>query len=423
MSASPPDGRAATRPRGWQRVRAPHGAGFWIVATTFVLVMAYSTVPTPLYPLYQVRDGFAVWMITVIFAAYAVGVIISLYLLGHVSDWFGRRRMLVIAVLVSALSAVLFLMWADPVGLVAARLVNGVSIGILAATATAHLGELRSVAKPDENHIVAASVAGASNLGGLALGPLIGGLFAEFLPDPLVLPHAVFLVVLLVAAVVVMCVPETVDPPTEPVHYRPQRLSAPRGGGAAFTAAAFGAFAGFAVLGLFTSLAPTFLVLSFHEGDHLLAGATTFAVFGAAAVAQLVFGPLSTRTQLAIAATGCFFGLTAVAVGALTLQLAIFLAGGVIAGMGVGILFKGAIATATRLADPQRRGETLALVFLIAYAGLALPALAVGVALMFAPATTVLLIFVALVIFATVTAAVVMRRQERLPTGPERHPA
>ena len=38
------------------------------------------------------------------------------------------------------------------------------------ATATAHLGELRSASHPDENAIVAASVAGAANIGGLALG-------------------------------------------------------------------------------------------------------------------------------------------------------------------------------------------------------------------------------------------------------------
>lgn len=406
----PPTNPGKVSPGFVPRVR--HGAGFWIVAVVFLAVMAYSTVPTPLYPLYEERDGFPVWMITVIFAAYAVGVIISLYLLGHVSDWWGRRRMLVVAVLVSALSALMFLMWVQAPGLIAARLVNGVSIGILTATATAHLGELRSVAKPNENRIIAASVAGAANLGGLALGPLIGGLFAEFLPDPLSLPHAVFLIILLGAAIVLLCVPETVDVSRQPVAYRPQRLAAPAGSGAAFTAAAFGAFAGFAVFGLFTSLAPTFLVLSFHDDDHLLAGVTTFSVFAAAATGQVVLGPLRTRTQLLIAAVCCLLGLSAVAVGAATLQLGVFLTGGVVAGLGVGVLFKGAIATATRLAEPRRKGATLALVFLIAYTGLALPALAVGVALTFAAATTVLLIFSVAVVIATVSAAIVMRRQE-----------
>ena len=119
--------------------RASHGSGFWIVAVTFLLVMAYSTVPTPLYPIYQQRDGFPAFVITAIFAAYAVGVVLSLYLAGHVSDWLGRRRMLVVAVLISALSAVLFLFWSDVPGLIVARLVNGTSIGILTATAMIYM--------------------------------------------------------------------------------------------------------------------------------------------------------------------------------------------------------------------------------------------------------------------------------------------
>src|SRR5690606_27456845 len=104
-------------------------------------------------------------------------------------------------------------------------------------------------------------------------------------------------------------------------------------------------------------------------------------------------------------------GLVLIAAGAVLPRLAIFVSGGVIAGAGVGILFRSAIATAAMLADPARRGETLALIFLIAYCGLALPVLAVGVSLMFASETVVLLVFSSLVLVATVAAGIVMRRR------------
>jgi MFS family permease len=387
-----------------------HGAGFWVVATAFLAVMAYATVPTPLYPLYQELDGFPVAVITLIFAAFAVGVVISLFLLGHVSDWMGRRRMLSVAILVAALSAVLFLLWTEVPGLLVARLVNGASVGILTATATAHLGELRARARPTESVIVAASVAGAANLGGLALGPLIGGMFAEFLPDPLVLPHAVFLVVLIAAAIAVTCVPETVSPPEEPRPYRPQRIAAPPHSRTAFVAAGFGAFAGFALFGLFTSLAPTILIGTFDERDHLLAGVTAFSVFGAAAAGQVVLARVPLRIQLSIAAVCCAVGLAAVAAGAFAPSLAVFLGGGIVSGVGVGVLFKAAVTTASGLAEPGRRGETLALIFLVAYCGLAVPVLAIGAILTVVPQTTVLLVFATVVLVATVSAALVMRR-------------
>ncbi|PPG30451.1 MFS transporter [Rathayibacter sp. AY2B9] len=371
--------------------------------------MAYSTVPTPLYPLYQQLDGFPPFVITVVFAAYAVGVIVSLYLAGHVSDWLGRRRVLLIAVLVSAVSAVLFSLTTEVPGLIVARFVNGVSIGMLTATATAHLGELRARARPDENTIVAASISGAVNLGGLSLGPLLGGVFAEFLPDPLLLPHQVFLVALLVAGLALLLVPETVDVPETAPAYRPQRLSVPADTRRAFLLAAFGAFSAFSVLGLFTSLAPTFLVQTFQVRDHLLAGATSFAVFASAALGQLLLVKVGMRLQLSIAVAGCAVGLTAVAAGAIAPQLGVFLAGAVVSGFGVGLLFKGSVGTAVALADPARRGETLAVVFLVAYTGLAVPALAAGAALDLVTATTVLTVFAALVLAATATAGVLLR--------------
>ncbi|QHC75504.1 MFS transporter [Rathayibacter sp. VKM Ac-2805] len=371
--------------------------------------MAYSTVPTPLYPLYQQLDGFPPFVITVVFAAYAVGVIVSLCLAGHVSDWLGRRRVLLIAVLVSAISAVLFSLTTEVPGLIVARFVNGVSIGMLTATATAHLGELRARARPDENTIVAASISGAVNLGGLSLGPLLGGVFAEFLPDPLLLPHQVFLVALLVAGLALLLVPETVDVPETAPAYRPQRLSVPADARRAFLLAAFGAFSAFSVLGLFTSLAPTFLVQTFQVRDHLLAGATSFAVFASAALGQLLLVKVGTRLQLSIAVAGCAVGLAAVAAGAIAPQLGVFLAGAVVSGFGVGLLFKGSIGTAVALADPARRGETLAVVFLVAYTGLAVPALAAGAALDLVAATTVLTVFAALVLAATATAGVLLR--------------
>lgn len=387
----------------------PHTTGFWVVAVTFLLVMAYSTVPTPLYPLYQQEDGFPVATITVIFAAYAVGVVASLFLLGHVSDWMGRRRMLVIAVLVSTLSAVLFMVFTDVAGLLVARVINGVSIGVLTATATAHLSELRARSRPDENSIVAASVAGGANLGGLALGPVIGGLFADYLPDPLHLPHTVFAIVLILLAIAVTMVPETVKKSSR--TYRVQRVAVPSASRRSFLVAGFAAFAGFALFGLFTSLAPSILIGTFDETGHLTAGLTVFVVFGSAAAAQVALTPMPRRAQLLFAALACGVGLICIALGAVLVLFALFLVGGIISGAGVGALFKSSLAVAGELAEPERRGETLAAIFLVAYCGLALPVLAIGAALTVAPQIAVLLVFVVLVGLVTVIAALRMRAQ------------
>ncbi|TDP98568.1 MULTISPECIES: MFS transporter [unclassified Leifsonia] len=391
--------------------RLRHGAGFWVIAAAFLAVMAFSTIPTPLYAFYQARDGFPTWVVTVIFAAYAVGVIASLFLIGHLSDIAGRRRMVLIAVLIEIVSAALFLVWNDVAGLIVARTLSGIGVGALTASATAHLSELRAVARPDEGPATAGTVSTVVNTGGLALGPLIGGAFAQFLPEPLLLPYAVFLVVLAVAAVAVALVPETVERAEERPAYRPQRISLPAEARGAFSAAAVAAFAGFAVFGLFTSLAPSVLVVTLHQTSHLLAGFVPFAVFAASAISQIVFARVSSRAQLILALTLMLVGLAGLAAGVLTASFAVFLVSGVLAGAGVGLQFRSAIAAAASLAAPERRGEVLAAIFLIAYIGLAVPVLLVGVALIFWPLVPVLVVFVAAVAALSVPAGLRMLRR------------
>src|SRR5258708_40292461 len=132
--------------------------------------MAFPGVPAPLYVLYAARDHFGPLMITVIFAAYAVGVIASLFLAGHLSDWLGRRRMAVVAVAVNVASGVIFLLWPAVPGLLIARVVSGISVGMLTATATAFLSELDAAGRGGMPRRRAAVIATAPHLAGTGAG-------------------------------------------------------------------------------------------------------------------------------------------------------------------------------------------------------------------------------------------------------------
>ncbi|MDT8913401.1 MFS transporter [Amycolatopsis sp. PS_44_ISF1] len=373
--------------------RVSHGWGFRVIALAFTVSLSFSTLPTPLYSLYQQRDGFPTFVITVVFAAYAVGVMVSLYLAGHVSDWLGRRRVILAATLTQALSAVIFLVWPEVPGLVLARLVCGAGIGALTATATAHLSELRAVAKPQEDPGRAALVSTVVNMGGLALGPLAGGLFAQFVAGPLTTPYLVFLVLLLLSALAVSLVPETVERREERPAYRPQRVALPAGARPAFVGAALGVFAAFAITGLFSALAPTLLAQGLHQPGRLLAGVAAFVMVGSAALAQLLFAPIATRAQLKIGYTLMVAGLVVLPISVLVPTLWLFFAGSVLAGAGLGLGFRASVGTVAALADPRARGEVLAALFLAAYAGLVVPVLAIGLALVWVPSPVALLGF------------------------------
>jgi hypothetical protein len=370
--------------------RLGHGAGFRVVATAFLLALAFSTLPTPLYPLYQQRDGFPTVVITVVFAAYAFGVVASIYLVGHISDWLGRRRMAVAAVLAEAVAAAVFLTWPDVPGLVIARFVGGVGIGALTATATAHLAELRAVTHPGRDAGLFSSMV---NMAGLGLGPVVSGLLASYVTAPLTTPYAIFLVLFVVAAAAMKFVPETVERNESRPRYRPQRVSVPPHARPVFWAAAAVAFAVNMFSGLVGALAPTLLRGTFRDPSLLVGGLVAMSVFMAAAGAQLLVTAQPLRRQLLIGLTGLGLSLIAIPVSVLTGSELLFCAGAVVGGAGMGLGFRVALARAAAIAAPELRGETLAGVFLAFYLGLALPVLVVGMALTVLPSLLVLVLF------------------------------
>jgi MFS family permease len=373
--------------------RRHHGLGFYAVAFAFLAVMAFSTVPSPLYGLYQARDGFSSFLITIIYAAYAVGVIAALLLAGHISDWHGRRRVLLPAIAVSILSAIVFLVWRDLPGLLAARVINGLSVGVVAATATAYLAELHAGSRPDESPRRAQLIATGVNVGGLGLGPIVAGFLAQWVGAPLTVPYVVFLVALSVALVAVALAPETRERLDPLPAYRVQRISVPAEARGAFAAASAGAFLAFGALGLFTGLAATFLVGTLHETSHALAGVTVFVMFGAGVVAQTISMSWAPRTTLAAGIALMIGGMALVVLAAwlATPSLAVFIAGGAVMGGGAGAVFKGSVATVIAISPAETRAEALAGLFLVGYVGLSVPVVGAGIALQFtSPKNTLL---------------------------------
>jgi predicted MFS family arabinose efflux permease len=367
--------------------------------------MAFSAVPTPLYVLYQRRDHFSTITVTLVYSVYAVGVIGSLFLGGHVSDWLGRKRVFVPALLINVVAAGIFVIAPSLPGLLVARVVSGVSVGLTTATATAYLSELHSrttAAGRGRGRKRGQLVATAANLGGIGVGPLVAGLLAQYAPQPLRLPYYVFGVVLLVLAMLIAISPETAAPPEPRPAWRPQRVAVPPEARATFLAATAAGLGAFAVYGVFTSLAPSFLATTLHERSHAIAGAVAFAAFACGALAQLAASRLAMRDTLRLGTTVLIAGLALLVVGMWVSSLVVFVLGGAAAGAGAGLVFRGALAGATSTAPPRARAEVLAGFFLGAYLGLSLPVVGLGIATQWVPPRQAMIAFVALVSIAVI---------------------
>ena len=91
----------------------PAAAAARITLYSFVcatLISATSSAPTPLYPLYHTLYHLSPVTITLIFASYAFSLLIALLTFGRLSDFTGRRVMILAALLCNALALALFML-------------------------------------------------------------------------------------------------------------------------------------------------------------------------------------------------------------------------------------------------------------------------------------------------------------------------
>src|SRR5579872_679770 len=350
-------------------------AAFWVIAYVFAATMLGTTLPTPLYVEYQSQFHFSPAIVTVIFAAYAAGVLVALLLAGRSSDRVGRRPVLAVAVAFSTLSTVVFIVAAGVGWLYLGRVLSGFSAGLMTGTGTAALTDLAGGAASRRASLVATVV----NMGGLGLGPLVAGLFAEYGPNPTVLVFEVYLGLLAIAAIGVAVMPETVSDRAG-LSLKFGGLGIPRQGRSEFVAAGVAVFAAFSILGMFTALAPSFLANVLHQRNHAVGGLVVFVIFATATATQARVVRLPIRPVVMVGITIFVVGLALIVASLSAASFALFIVGAVVAGSAIGAVFIGSLSVANRLAPPERRGQVVSTYFVFGYVGLIVPVIGVGVA-------------------------------------------
>jgi MFS family permease len=391
--------------------------GSVVVAVAFTLVMAVGTAPTPLWPLYQAVDGMSTTTVSVLAGAVVVGAVVSFLLLGHLSDRFGRRRVLVPAVVASASAAAVMAAWPSEAGLLLGRVVTGLALGVVAPTATAYLVDLDGVGTGRRSPSArATTLATAANLGGLALGPVLTGVLAEWLPAPLVTPYSVLAALLLCAAGALLAAPEV----GAVAAAGRARFALVAGATRAFAGAATAGFVSFAVTGIFAALGAIVVRGELAVRSVALWGLATGAVFAASAVAQLAAGRWTDRRLAVGGAVLLPIGEVLLVLALIHPQLAVYLLGCVVCGAACGLLFKAGLASSARLAVPASRAGVLAVHFSVAYLGMACGAVALALLERGLPvAAAYSTVAVALCALAAVGARTAIRRPLQL-VGPGR---
>ena len=392
-------------------------AGFWVVAASTAVMTALSTAPSALYGIYARQEQLSSITITLVYSVYAAGILASLLLVGHVSDWYGRRTVLLPALLTALLASVVLSSSSSLPALFLGRVLSGVALGAAVAAAAAYLTDLDSGpgGAPTRRSQIGATVA---NVGGLAVGPLLAGFLTEYVVADPRMTFGVFAALLTFALVGTALTTEVRPLPEPRPHYRPQRLALPAHARVQFSAALIGAFLVFTVFGVFAGLSSAFLTGTLHRSSPVLAGLAVFVSFGIGALTQVTTMTWPLRRLLSLGIPVLVAGLS-VFVCAAWVQppsLWLFFIGAALVGVGSGAIYRSTLAVVLTTAPPAERAGALTLFFVVGYVGLSLPVVGAGIALLYVSFKVILLAFAVAVATGILLAAPLLLR---LSTGDE----
>jgi MFS family permease len=188
---------------------------FWVAAVIAFLAFASNAAASPLYRVYQAQFRFSAGTLTLLFTVYVVVLLVTLLFLGSLSDYLGRRPVILAGLAACALSCGLFAL-AHGIGLLyGARAMQGIGVGLCTGAAGAALLDLRPGSR------AAPLVSSAAPTGGQGLGAIGASALAQFAPAP---THLVWW--LLIGAFVISILAALAMP--EPGATRPGALSSLR---------------------------------------------------------------------------------------------------------------------------------------------------------------------------------------------------
>ncbi|WP_121745212.1 MFS transporter [Streptomyces sp. E2N166] len=351
-------------------------ASFALDVSILAALLAASSAPTPLYPLYQDQWGLSALAVTVVFSAYALALLLALLTTGALSDHLGRRPVLAGALLMAAASMAL-LASADGAGsLTIARVLQGAATGAATSAAGAALLDLENPRRPGRSAL-ANSV---TPVAGMATGVLVSILLVRFAPAPTVTVYVLPAALFLAQAIAVTFSTETADPHAGALRSLRPRVSVPPPARRTLLAAGTAVGTVWALGGFYSSLGPALVRLVAPGAPQAARGMVFFTL---TATAALTVWALRRRPPRATAIGGCLSVLPAAA---LTLSglhgagLPAVYGGAVLAGIAFGAVSQGALRMLLASLDERDRAATLAAYYILSYLSMSLPAVAAGAA-------------------------------------------
>lgn len=347
-----------------------HRPSLVFLAITLLTFLAASSAPTPLYHLYQQHLDFSAGMLTLIFGVYALSLLAALLTVGSLSDYLGRKPVIFAALILEMLAMLLFINESSVAWLIVARTLQGFATGM----ATAVLG----AALLDTDREQGPLINSLAPLLGMACGAMGCSLLVEFAPFPTQLIYWVLFGAMLLQALLVWRLPETVSPIAGALASLWPTLHVPAQARRALWIALPVDIAVWAMGGFYLSLAPSLVRAATGSTSNLIGGGLVAVLTVSGALMIYGLRHRAADKVLRLGAMLLALGVALILGAVHTASLPLFFVATLIAGSGFGAGFLGAVRSVVPLAQPHERAGLMSAFYVLSYLAFCIPSLLAG---------------------------------------------
>ncbi|HEX2682198.1 MAG TPA: MFS transporter, partial [Candidatus Dormibacteraeota bacterium] len=310
---------------------------FWTVTATLGLFLFAAAAPSPLYAVYAARWHFSAITLTEVFGVYALALLVALLFTGSLSDYVGRRPVILGAVAVQLVAVLMFVAASDVAWLFVARITQGIATGVASSVLAAALVDLQ----PTDHPPLAPLVNAVTPVLGLAAGALASAVVVQYAPDPLHLVYWMILAGLLAIGGATFLMPE-------PGAKKAGISLAPHVGVEApirpqFLASLPSLIAGWAVGGFYLSLGPSLALQLAGSTNRLLGGSTITVLGGVGSIAIVALRAWLPRRTMVVGGVAMTAGLLLAVLAVATTSAGLFFVSTAVTGVGFGIGWLGVL--------------------------------------------------------------------------------
>jgi MFS family permease len=334
----------------------PDNVAFWGLGGLLAWLMLAAAAPSPLYQIYATDWHFSPLTLTIIFALYAIALLVALLVTGRLSDHLGRRPVIIAAVLLEIVSMLCFIAADGTVVLGLARVLQGLATGAAIGALSAAQAEFAKGISPG----LAPVISSASPTFGLAAGGPVASIVVQYGPAPLRLIYWIVLAGLVVGLALVIGMRETGERRVGAVASLIPHATVSVQARPTFVKAMPSIIAIWALSGFYLSLVPGLSQRIVGSGNLLWGGFVLFSLYIPGGVAVIIRRKSAAQPAMLAGCASLVVGVGLAVWAIAATSIVLMIVGSIIGGVGFGLAFLGSFRAVSSVAAPSEQAGTIA---------------------------------------------------------------